>query len=288
MIEMILPIDFLKTFLAAIEIGNFTRAAEVVHRTQSAVSMQMKRLEKEVGKPLFKQSRKAIVLTDAGELLREHAIRIVQSHDDAIAAFKRPALSGKIRFGVEEDYSSIVLPDVLSKFSLSHAAIRVDVYVDDTVGLKSKLDKGELDFALCTEIMGSGKVVHHEPTVWVTSPHHLIHEKAPLPIAVYHDGCIFRKWTIEALEKHRKSYRIVYVSTSISGIIAAVESGLAVAPLGLSYMPKHLKVLGPESGFPLLPIARIVLHKSPAVDSDAAIHFERHVTASFRKIQAAL
>ena len=173
---MILSIEFLKTFLAAIEAGSFTQAATMVYRTQSAVSMQMKRLEEEVGKPLFVRNRKMLVLTDAGELLREHARRIVQSHDDAVTAFKKPALSGKIRFGVEEDYSA--------------------------------------------------------------------------------------------------------------GIIAAVESGLAVAPLGLSYLPKHLRALGPESGFPLLPTARIILHKSPAADGDPAIYFERHVAASFRKNRA--
>ena len=91
---------------------------------------------------------------------------------------------------------------------------------------------------------------------------------------------------IEALEKEHKAYLIVYVSTSVSGIIAAVESGLAVAPLGLSYLPKHLRALGPESGFPLLPTARIVLHKSPAADGDPANYFARHVAASFRKNRA--
>jgi len=171
-------------------------------------------------------------------------------------------------------------------YALSHPAIRVDVYVAGAVELKAKLDKGELDFALCTEIMNHGTVVHRDPVVWVTSAHYLIHEQDPLPIAVNHDGCIFRKWTIEALEKQRKAYRIVYVSTSVSGIIAAVENGLAVAPLGLSYLPKHLRALGPESGFPLLPTARVIFHKSPATDGDPTIYFERHVAASFRKNRA--
>jgi len=283
---MILSIEFLKTFLAAVEAGSFTQAAAVVHRTQSAVSMQMKRLEAEIGKPLFARNGKTLSLTGVGELLHEHARRIVQSHDDAVMAFERPALSGKIRFGVEEDYASVVLPRVLSDFALSHPAIRVDVYVAEAVELKAKLDNRELDFALCTEIMNHGTVVHRDPTVWATSPHHLIYEQDPLPIAVYHEGCIFRKWTIEALEKQRKAYRIVYVSTSISGIIAAVESGLAVAPLGLSYLPKHLRALGPEFGFPLLPTARVTLHKSSAADGASADCFERYVAASFRKNRA--
>ena len=282
---MNLSIEFLKTFLAAIETGSFTRAAAVVHRTQSAVSMQMKRLEEEVGKPLFVKNRKAVVLTETGELLREHAVRVVQSHDEAIAALETPMLFGKIRFGVEEDYASVVLPSVMSRFAVSHPAIRVEVYVDDADRLKTKLDQGELDVALCTEILDHGTVVHRDPTVWATSPHHLVHEKDPLPIAVYHDGCVFRKWTIQALEKQRRAYRIVYVSTSISGIIAAVESGLALAPLGQSYLPPQLKALGPEYGFPVLPTARIVLHKSPTADNDAALYFERHVAASFQKIR---
>jgi DNA-binding transcriptional LysR family regulator len=244
--------------------------------------MQMKRLEEEIGEPLFIRNRRMLELTDAGELLREHARRIVKTHDDAVTVFKRPALSGKIRFGVEEDYSSVVLPKVLSRFALSHPAIRVDVYVAEAVELRTKLDKGELDFALGAEIMNNGRVVHRDPAVWATSPRHLTHEQDPLPIAVYHEGCIFRKWTIQALEKQRKAYRIVYVSTSVSGIIAAVESGLAVAPLGLSYLPKHLRALGPESGFPLLPTARIMLLKSPKADGEPAVCFARHVADSFR------
>ena len=94
-----LSIEFLKTFLAAVDAGSFTRAAAAVHRTQSAVSMQMKRLEEEIGKPLFVRNRKMLALTGAGELLIEHARRIVQSHEDAVAEFQGPALSGKIRFG---------------------------------------------------------------------------------------------------------------------------------------------------------------------------------------------
>jgi DNA-binding transcriptional LysR family regulator len=280
---MVLPIEFLKTFLVAADSGSFTKAAAVVHRTQSAVSMQMKRLEGEIGRAIFVRNGKTVSLTGAGELLREHARRIVQCHDDAVSDMSTPLLSGKIRFGAAEDYASMVLPRVLSSFARSHPSIRVDVHVATSVELKERLDEGKLDFALCAEIMGNGTVVHREPVVWATSAHHMIHEQEPLPVAVYHDGCVFRKWALDALGDLGQPHRIVYVSTSVTGILAAVGSGLAVAPIGLSYMPEHLRALGPESGFPLLPTARIVLHASPAAAGEPAVCFARHVAASFRR-----
>lgn len=287
MLKMLLPIEFLKTFLVAADSGSFTKAAATVHRTQSAVSMQMKRLEEEIGKPIFARNGKMLGLTGAGELLREHARRIVQTHDEAVAVLSQPAISAKIRFGAVEDYASMVLPKVLSNFAKTYPAIRVDVHVAPGEMLKDKLDREELDFALCTEIMGNGTVVHREPVVWATSARHLIHEQDPLPLAVYHHGCVFRQWAIDALKNQGKVHRIVYVSTSVTGIIAAVESGLAVAPIGLSYMPERLRALGPEAGFPLLPAAKIVLHTSPSADSEPAACFARHVAASFQNIRAA-
>lgn len=282
---MVLTIEYLKTFLVAADSGSFTKAAAAVHRTQSAVSMQMKRLEEEIGKPIFIRKGKMLSLTDTGEMLCDHARRIVQSHDEAVAALSKPAISGIIRFGAVEDYASIVLPKVLSSFAVSYPSIRVDVHVEISSMLKEKLDRGELDFALCAEIMGNGTVVHREPVVWATSARHLAHEQEPLPVAVYHDGCVFRQWAFEALKKQKKTYRIVYVSTSVTGIIAAVESGLAVSPIGLTYMPKHLRVLGPESGFPLLPTARIVLHMSRTSESEPGACFAQRVTASFQELR---
>jgi DNA-binding transcriptional LysR family regulator len=281
---MILPVEFLKSFLAIADSGSFTKAALLIHRTQSAVSMQMRRLEEEIGKPLFARDGKSFTLTAAGETLVEHARRIVKNHDDTVAVFSKPNLYGKIRFGAAEDYASLVLPGVLSNFALSYPAIRVDVHVAPSTDLKASLDAGTLDMALCTEIKGNGKVVHREPVVWATSPHHMAHEQNPVPIAVYHEGCVFRKWATEALTHQKRAYRIAYVSTSVTGIIAAVKSGLSVAPLGKSYLPEKMKTLGPESGFPVLPTADILLHKSPAADSEPTACFEQHVVSSFSRL----
>ncbi|MGD8389870.1 MAG: LysR substrate-binding domain-containing protein [Desulfobacteraceae bacterium] len=282
---MILPIELLKTFLAAADSGRFTSAAAAVHRTQSAVSMQMKRLEQEIGRPVFARNGKRLVLTSAGEELLGHARRIVQSHDHAVTALSGPALCGTIRFGAAEDYASMVLPRVLSRFARSYPEIRVDVLVTTSVDVKERLDAGELDVALCTEVVGRGQVVHREPVVWAASARHGVHEQDPLPLAVYHEGCAFRAWAIRALRREGRPYRIAYVSTSLTGIIAAVESGLAVAPIGASYTSDRMRVLGPESGFPVLPSARIALHRSSAADSEPADCFVRHVAASFRDLR---
>lgn len=284
--DMNLPIDYLKSFLAIADGSSFTKAASAVHRTQSAVSMQMRRLEEEIGKPLFARNGKSFSLTTAGDALLAHARRIVKSHDEAVAELSRPDLIGKIRFGAVEDYASMLLPTVLFNFARSYPGVRVDVNVAPSTDLKAGLDQGELDLALCTEIPGNGKVVHREQVVWATSSRHLVHEQRPLPIAVYHEGCIFRQWATQALEERRIAYRIAYVSTSVTGIIAVVRTGLAVAPVGLSYLPKQLQRVGPESGFPRLPIANILLHKHESADSELAACFERHVIASFDKLGA--
>ena len=281
---MILPVEYLKSFLAVADSGSFTKAASVIHRTQSAVSMQMRRLEEEIGRPLFARTGKSFTLTVTGETLLEHARRIVKHHDDTVAVFSRPNLYGKIRFGAAEDYASLVLPRILSNFALSYPAIRVDVHVAPSSELKTGLDAGALDIVLCTEIKGNGRVVHREPVVWTASPHHATHEQKPVPIAVYHDGCVFRKWATEALTNQKRAYRIAYVSTSVTGIIAAVQSGLAIAPVGMSYFPAGLRRLGPESGFPLLPTADVWLHKSPTADSEPAACFEQHVISSFSRL----
>jgi DNA-binding transcriptional LysR family regulator len=243
--------------------------------------MQMRRLEDEIGQPLFTRKGKSFSLTLTGEALLAHARRIVQCHDDAVASLSKPALFGRIRFGAVEDYASMLLPRVLSRFAQSYPAVRVDVHVAPSTDLKAGLDQGELDFALCTQIPGKGQVIYREPVVWVTSPHHMVHEQTPLPVAVYHEGCVFRKWATQALKAQKTSYRIAYVSTSVTGILAVVQSGLAVAPVGLSYVPDQLKRLGPEEGFPLLPTADILLYKNQTVESEAAACFERHVIAAF-------
>ena len=279
-----LRISLLRTFSAVADTGSFTQAGEAVHVTQSAVSMQMKRLEEIVGHPLFRKKGRAIRLTPAGETLLEHAQRILSAHDEAVSAFASPDMFGRIRFGCSEEYTSRFLPRVLADFRKAFPRIRVELYSATSPELTRMLAAEELDLFLrgCRQSGEGGRVIHREPLVWAASRRGTVHMEDPLPLALYHEGRFCREWAIEALRKVKKRYWIAFVSHSVSSILAAVRAGLAVAPIGAGALDDSFHVLGPESGFPLLPVSELSLHESPSADRELVECFSRFVVASFR------
>lgn len=287
MMDMELPIDLLRTFSTVAETGNFTRAGENLFITQAAVSMQMKRLESIVGQSLFRKKGRTFELTPAGETLLDHAARILAAHNEAIAEFSTPALMGRVRFGCAEDYAARFLPDVLSGFRAAFPSIRVDIKSAPDKELYEDLRKEKLDLCLLEGMGDRGQLVHREPVVWVASRNGTAHADNPLPLAVYHDGCLYRKWAEEALRKEGRRYWIAFSSPSLSSILAAVKAGLAVAPIGGGIQDESLRILGPESGFPLLPISEVTLHKSRSADDALVTCFADYVIQSFRLLEAA-
>ena len=279
-----LPLDLLQTFATVVETGSFTRTGETQHITQSAVSMQMKRLEGIVGLALFRKQGRSFQLTQAGETLLEHALRILNAHNEAVAAFSSPDLFGRVRFGCAEDYASRFLPAVLHGFRKAFPRIRVDIHIAPGVELHEGLIREELDLCLLEGSWGGGQVVHREPLVWAASRTGAAHEEDPLPLAVYHEGCNYRKWALEGLRKARRRYWIAFVSPSISSILGAVKVGLAVAPIGASNLDNSLRALGPENGFPLLPVSDVSLHQSRSADNELVACFTNYVIKSFRRL----
>jgi DNA-binding transcriptional LysR family regulator len=246
--------------------------------------MQMKRLEGIVGQPLFHKQGRSFQLTTAGETLLEHAMRILSAHNDAVAAFSSPDLFGRVRFGCAEDYASRFLPAVLSGFRKCFPRIRVDILSAPGGELKKALLKKELDLCLLEGAWEGGKVIHREPLAWVTSPTGTAHDQDPLPLAVYHEGCPYRKWAVDGLRKSKRRFWVSFVSPSITSILAAVKTGLAVAPIGISSIEDALRVLGPENGFPLLPVSDVSLHQSPMAASETVACFANYVIDSFRRL----
>ena len=279
-----LPLDLLQTFATVAETGSFTRTGETQHITQSAVSMQMKRLEGIVGLALFRKQGRSFQLTQAGETLLEHALRILNAHNEAVAAFSSPDLFGRVRFGCAEDYASRFLPAVLHGFRKAFPRIRLDIHIAPGVELHEGLIREELDLCLLEGSWGGGQVVHREPLVWAASRTGAAHEEDPLPLAVYHEGCNYRKWALEGLRKARRRYWIAFVSPSISSILGAVKVGLAVAPIGASNLDNSLRALGPENGFPLLPVSDVSLHQSRSADNELVACFTNYVIESFRRL----
>ncbi|MCP5159183.1 MAG: LysR family transcriptional regulator [Gammaproteobacteria bacterium] len=263
--------DLLRTFVAIVDTGGFTAAAQQVHRTQSAVSMQVRRLEAMLDRALFQREGRGVQLTPDGEALLGYARRLLKLHDEALAMLARPDLSGLVRLGTPDDYVGRFLPEILVRFARAFPRVQVEVHCEPSVNLRRLLAEDRLDLALitCTPGAETGEVLRREPMVWATAERHLAHEDEPLPLALFQPGCPIRDWALTGLRGLGRPYRIAYTSASISGILAAVTAGLAVTVLGRSILPTGVRPLGNAEGFPLLPSASITLHRGSTVSAVA-------------------
>lgn len=276
--------DLLRTFVAIADTGSFTDAAKQVNRTQSAVSMQIKRLEESLGRPVFSRDGRAIALTHEGEVLLGHARRILKAHSDALAAFVQPELQGAVTVGTPDEYAATFLPEILARFAESQAGVQVDVVCETSLGLLGMLSENSVDLALITLGHGDapGTVLMQEPLVWAASAHHAVEEEASLPLALFHPGCKFRDWALAGLSEQGRDHRIAYTSLSFAGIEAAVRAGLAVTVLPRSNAMNGLRILDPSDGFPELPDYQIALCRAPEANSPIHDSLAEHIVAYFR------
>ncbi|MGF1611944.1 MAG: LysR substrate-binding domain-containing protein [Kiloniellales bacterium] len=282
--EVRLESDLLRTFLAIVDSGSFTRAADAVGRTQSAVSMQIKKLEGIVGRPLFLRGGRGLRLTAEGEALLGDARRVLQLLDQAARSLRTEAPEGPLRVGIPEEYGASLLPRVLARFAAAHPAVEVTLHCAPSPALATALSRQELDAAVVVSDGESlpGEILLHDPTLWVTSSHHLAHEQEPLPLALFDRGCWWRDWALRALDRQRRAYRVAYTSASIAGVAAVIASGLAVGVLGRSTMPPDTRALLPEDGFAALAGSNVVLLRRSGAASAALDSMAEALRAAFR------
>lgn len=281
-----LPMETLKTFLAAAESGSFTRAGDRVNLTQSAVSMQIKRLEQELGKALFERGGRGIALTKDGEVLLGYARRILELHDEVLADIMGPQVQGAVRLGAPEDYAQSVLPGILAGFCRQYPKVRVEVRVESSDRLRVALAVGALDVCLltCAAEDEAEYVVHREPVVWVGAAGHEAHLADPLPLAVYHQGCPYRKWALDSLGAMGRDYRIVVESPSLAVLMATARAGLGVLPVGRSQVQPGLRILGRSEGFGPLPEGIISLNRAESRTSPASMSLCEHIIEAFTRL----
>ena len=255
--------DLLRTFVAVAESGNFTRAAETVGRTQSAVSMQIRKLEDILGETLFERGSRGVAMTRHGSRLLDNARRIVALLDDTAASIRLPALDGSVRIGNSEEYINSTLPRALGVFAAAHPGVEVTVHQGVSMANLAALEAGEIDIAVVFEPGGHtrNEVLMVDPTVWVTSEQHDTHERRPLPIAAYTylKGGWCDDLALKSLRRRRIKSRTAYVSRTSSGLIAAVTSGLAVAPLSRSSIPAGCRELTAAEGYDVIDFSNVVL-----------------------------
>jgi len=270
-----LNIELLQTLVAIADTGSFAAAAQAVHRTQSAVSMQMKRLEEVVDQPLFEKQGRRATLNAQGQNLLLYARRIVGLQDEAMASFRSPEIQGEVRIGVCDDYVMRLMPPILAGYAERYPGVHIRLDAQSSVQLVEATKRGELDFSLVNIVRADTeheKLVS-EPLVWVTSERHLTHERDPLPLAI-ESTCLWGKWAQQTLDHAGLHYRLAYSTFSFGGIVAIVEAGLAVAVMSRSSVPADLRVLSRAEGFPDLPVTSIGLVRKAASLSPAAQRLE--------------
>jgi len=281
-----LDLDQLHTFITISDTGSFTRAAEEVHRTQSAVSMQMRRLEERIGKPLFEKDGRGNRLTEEGERLLGYARRLLHLNRETLAAFDDRALEGTIRIGTPDDYADRFLPEIMGRFARSNPRVELSVVCEPTVNLAELVRRGHLDIALVTqcEDVRPTEIVRQEPLLWVTSASHSVHEADVLPLAFGRPTCQWRRAAVESLDLAGREHRILFTSWSATVIIAAVLSGLAVSVLPECALRPGMRVLGETDGFRPLPDVLIGILRGHSSKADIVEALARHIADSLDNI----
>lgn len=251
---LMLDPDVLRSFVAIAETGSFTAAATRIFRTPSAVSMQIKRLEEQLGVSVFLRDARNVSLTHDGEVLLGYARRLIALNREAISRFVSSEVSGVVRIGSPSDYGEAVLPGVLKLFAKSHPSVVVDVVIDQSSCLAKRFASGHIDIALVScmpnQQPGLGEVVMTDDIVWAGAKGGQAYLMDPLPISMWDEGCVWRENALSALEKVKRSYRVAFMTSHSAGQRAAILSDLAVAPMGRSFIGPDIQILDEDCGLP--------------------------------------
>ncbi len=274
--------ELLRTFVAIADLGGFTRAAEAVNRTQSAVSMQMKRLEEDVvQRALFERDGRQVRLTAEGQVLLGYARRILKLHGEVINTLREPHMVGSVRIGTPDDYVMRFLPGILSRFAQAYPMVQVEVHCESSSQL---LQRQDLDLTIVTRMPGDeiGQLLRQERFVWAEALGFSPHEQTPMPLAMFNSDCFCRNWACNALETMDRDYRVAYTSPSLSALMAVVSAGLAVTAQLQSLITADLRILGKAEGLPELPLCSIVLLRNERSLSPVTETLAEHIVEGFR------
>lgn len=279
--------DLLRVFVLIAEGRSFTRAAAIVGRTQSAVSMQVKRLEDQLGHPVLARSKGGSVdLTPHGQYLLARAREILSLNDEVVATFREPAITGSVRLGTPDDYAWRYLPRILKRFAETHPAVEVEVFCAPSCELAERMKAGDLDLTLISE----GSEPRGAPVtplwqgelMWITSARFAAHRQTPLPLALAHQDCNWRRAAVRALERAGIPYRTAYSAATQVGTYAPVMAGLAVTVSTISWLPEGLRVMRADEGLPALPDFGILLLRGRGASRPVTDALAQHIEESFR------
>ena len=270
-----LDISLLRAFVTIVDCGSFSGAAERLLRGQSAVSLQMKRLEGRLGVTLLERRRQGLVVTAEGERILAHAPRILALNDELVARIEEPELTGLVRIGAPEDFATTHLQDVLANFARVYPHVALEITCELTLELMERFDAGGLDLALVkrepTIFNPSGRLVWREPLVWVGRAHFDLEEAEVLSLVASPSPCVYRKRATDALDARQRPWRIAYTCGALAGSLAAVRAGVGITVLPKDMVPADLHILDAAGAhLPPLDDTEIALLEAPSLGAPSA------------------
>jgi len=245
--------DLLRAFVSVAQLNSFTKAGEILGRSQPAVSLKIQRLEELIDEPLLTRNGKSLDLTDAGESLYDYASQILALNDLAISQITKSTISGRIRLGIPSEFATALLPKIVSRFAKAYPNVTLEVNCELSKKLLSKEGKANHDLILALEDSPSktaSDLLKTDDLVWVASRDHNAQKVSIVPLIAAAEGCIYRHRAIKILDHHQQPWQIVYTIPDLTGIQHAIEEGLGVTVLARSTVPENLKILSPSARFP--------------------------------------
>ena len=253
--------DLLHTYAAVSQAGSFTGAARLLGIRQSTVSQHIKRLEEATGRRLLDRDTHRVRITPEGEVMLDHARRVLEAHERMARFLSGVPLRGRLRFGASEDFVLSALPDVLATFARRHPEVDIELTAGLSENLYAAFEAGRLDILFVKRRIGErrGAVVWREPIVWVAQSDYRVQADAPLPLLLYPPPSVTRGLAIGALESIGRSWRVAFTSASLSGLSAAARAGIGLMPHSAKLIPPGLVVLPAAASLPRLPDIEFVV-----------------------------
>lgn len=255
-----LNLEALRSFVAICETGSFRRAAARVHKSPSAVSLQISKLEDLLGARLLRRDARHVDLTEQGEMLLGQARRLLGINDETLALFQRSPLAGRLCLCAPHDLGVSLVPDLLRRLAQVHPGVHVDVRLGTSEAVLKGIADGSASLALFNDVGASAiraRNLFSEPLKWMMLDGGRAVQKQPLPLAVADVGCAWRDAALDALQKAGRSYRIAYSSDTSMGQVAALKADLAVAALPRSLLDRDLVEAPSHYDLPRLPLTHI-------------------------------
>ncbi|WP_341235920.1 LysR substrate-binding domain-containing protein [uncultured Sulfitobacter sp.] len=275
--------DLLRTFVAVTEAGSMTEGAARIYRSQSATSLQIKRLEAILGKSVFERHGRGVIMSDTGRQLLPAAKDVIARLDEVLRDISQEAVAGKLRLGIPDDHGRAKLAGIIAAFTRHHPKVELDVTCALSTGFPDALDKGLLDLAVY-EVENPSQheeVLFEDPTCWMSSAHRDFSADDILPVALFDHACWWRDAAIESLEARGKPYRMAYSCQSVSGVIAAVEAGIAIGLLGRTSLHSGLSVVGRNLGFGDTPASKLVMGASESQQDGPQVAMKEAIRVAF-------